>query len=91
MSFNFNALILGTGLFFALAVSLSANPAHLDPTFGNGGKIITTGIGVILDIAIQQDGKIVAVDGTRNCPLQCERFARRFIRRQRNSYYPARR
>jgi uncharacterized delta-60 repeat protein len=50
---------------FAVLSEVNAAPGDLDPTFGIGGKVITTGIGGISDIAIQPDGKIVAVSGAR--------------------------
>jgi uncharacterized delta-60 repeat protein len=62
---NYRSIILAIGLFLALSVSIPAAPGDLDPTFGNGGKVITPGIGGISDIAIQPDGKIVAVGGAR--------------------------
>ena len=65
MKTNYKAVILAMGLSISLSVSATAAPHDLDPTFGNGGKVITTGIGGINDIAIQQDGKIVAAGGAR--------------------------
>jgi uncharacterized delta-60 repeat protein len=60
-------MILVAGyLIFALSTSTSAAPGDLDPTFGNGGIVITNG-GVSLHLytawamAIQSDGKIVVV------------------------------
>ena len=40
------------------AASTSAAPGDLDPTFGNGGKVITSGGGANA-VAIQPDGKII--------------------------------
>jgi uncharacterized delta-60 repeat protein len=62
---NYTAVILAMGLSISLSLSATAAPHDLDPTFGNGGKVITTGIGGISDIAIQPDGKIVAAGGAR--------------------------
>ena len=58
---------------FILSISLSlaaqAAPGDLDPTFGNGGKVITS-IGGSIDIAnaaaIQSDGKIIAAGYSYN-------------------------
>jgi len=78
MTGTYKPLILAISLFFALSASVSAAPGDLDPTFGNGGIVITRGINgnnlnylsYALAMAIQPDGKIVVVgegnDGTFN-------------------------
>src|SRR5215472_15268175 len=78
MTGTYKPLILVISLFFALSASVSAAPGDLDPTFGNGGIVITRGINgnnlnylsYALAMAIQPDGKIVVVgegnDGTFN-------------------------
>lgn len=58
--------ISSLGFFLALLVTASAAPGDLDLSFGGGGKIITTGnysshLETIFSMAIQPDGKIVAV------------------------------
>ena len=62
------ALIIA-GLFLCLSTSSSnAAPGDLDPSFGNGGKVITNfgnSFAGADDIAIQSDGKIVAVGYNR--------------------------
>ena len=60
---NYKLLIFAIGVLILTAPSGSAAPGDLDLTFGNGGKVITPGIGGLSDIAIQADGKIVAVGG----------------------------
>lgn len=41
-------------------------PGALDPTFGNGGKVTTAGPLIsAMDVAIQPDGKIIAVGGSQ--------------------------
>jgi uncharacterized delta-60 repeat protein len=65
MNTDYTAIILSVGLFLALSIAISAAPGDLDSTFGTGGKVITPGIGAIDDIAIQPDGKIVAVSSER--------------------------
>jgi uncharacterized delta-60 repeat protein len=61
---NFLFGFLAIGLFLALPALTLAAPGDLDPTFGNGG-IVITGQGNTLDaaraMAIQSDGKIVVV------------------------------
>jgi len=54
-------------LFLCLAPLAHSRPGDLDPTFGNSGKVVTYfgGHDSISDIAIQNDGKIVAA-GTHN-------------------------
>ena len=70
MNTNYKLLILAITVFFALSASISAAPGDLDPTFGNGGIVITNrrngnGNGNNLyaahAMAIQPDGKIVVV------------------------------
>ena len=64
--------ILAIGLFFTLSASISAAPGDLDPSFGNGGVVITGDsnlypnlLNTAWDMALQSDGKIVVVgDGT---------------------------
>ena len=66
MKRNYKSNILAISLFLALSVAASAAPGDLDPTFGNGGKLIdgiTRADENAYDIAIQQDGKIVAAAG----------------------------
>lgn len=58
--------ILAAGLFLALPSLISAAPGDLDPTFGDGGIVITRGsninnLNAAVGMAIQADGKIVAV------------------------------
>jgi uncharacterized delta-60 repeat protein len=70
MNANYKSIILAISLFFALSTSISAAPGDLDPTFGNGGIVITRGpnfnaLDTAAGMAIQPDGKIVVVgDGT---------------------------
>jgi len=70
MNANYKSIILAISLFFALSASISAAPGDLDPTFGNGGIVITRGnslnhLDYALGMAIQPDGKIVVVgDGS---------------------------
>src|SRR6267143_2383483 len=70
MSTNSKSIFCTISLLFALAASVSAAPGNLDPTFGNGGIVITTGFNgnnkgtslyAALAMAIQPDGKIVVV------------------------------
>ena len=66
MNANYKSIILAISLFFALATSISAAPGDLDPTFGNGGIVITKDslpiqLDYALGMAIQSDGKIVVV------------------------------
>jgi Domain of unknown function (DUF5122) beta-propeller len=65
MNANYRSIILAVSVFFALSVSTSAAPGELDPTFGNGGIALVHLSGYQLyfatEIAIQPDGKIVAV------------------------------
>jgi len=47
-----------------MTIQTPAAPGDLDPSFGNGGKVVTSISGnyaIALDTAIQSDGKIVAV------------------------------
>jgi len=56
--------LVAAGLFLALPVLTLATPGDLDPTFGNGGKVITEfHFAHAVDVAVQADGKIV-VAGT---------------------------
>jgi uncharacterized delta-60 repeat protein len=43
-----------------------AAAGDLDPTFGNGGKVVIPTHGLIYDMAIQQDGKLVAAGYSTN-------------------------
>ena len=43
------------------ALSISGGPGDLDPTFGVGGQVIDGAGYGLYDVAIQPDGKIVAV------------------------------
>lgn len=66
MNANYKSITLAISLFFALSTSISAAPGDLDPTFGNGGIVITGGswishLDTALAMAIQSDGKIVVV------------------------------
>ena len=66
MKSNYKSIILAISLFFALSVSVSAAPGNLDPTFGTGGIVVSTGGDVntlefAYATAIQTDGKIVVV------------------------------
>ncbi len=70
MNTNYKSLILAITVFFALSASISAAPGDLDPTFGNGGIVITNGhnangngnnLYAAYAMAIQPDGKIVVV------------------------------
>ncbi|MDQ3748670.1 MAG: FG-GAP-like repeat-containing protein [Acidobacteriota bacterium] len=58
----------------ATPTRIKAAPGDLDPTFGNGGKVITpiAGFGAN-DVAVQPDGKIVVV-GTRNSATSGDSF-----------------
>jgi uncharacterized delta-60 repeat protein len=74
MNANYKSIILVISLLFALSASISAAPGDLDPTFGNGGIVITRDssnyqINFAYGMAIQSDGKIIIVgDGVRNPP-----------------------
>jgi uncharacterized delta-60 repeat protein len=62
----FVTLFLLCGL---MTIQTQAAPGDLDPSFGNGGKVVTSinsSYGGDSDIAIQSDGKIVAVDISYN-------------------------
>jgi uncharacterized delta-60 repeat protein len=65
MNANYKSIVLAICLLFALSASTSAAPGDLDPTFGNGGMVITGGVSLQLytawAMAIQSDGKIVVV------------------------------
>jgi uncharacterized delta-60 repeat protein len=65
MQASYKSPILAISLFFALAASISAAPGDLDPSFGNGGIVISPGGPInphaALGMALQADGKIVAV------------------------------
>src|SRR6185436_3588641 len=69
MNSNFKSIILVISLLF-FSASVSAAPGDLDPTFGNGGIVITGSsnpnhLNTAWAMAIQSDGKIVVVgDGT---------------------------
>ncbi len=76
------AVITLIGFFLSAAPSpIEAAPGDLDPTFGNGGKVMT-GFGssssVIRAIAVQSDGKIVAAgySGVFNSPMNDFALAR---------------
>src|SRR5438132_8799723 len=60
MNPNYKSIFCTISLLFALAASISAAPGDLDPTFGVGGTVIERSFG-FYDVAIQPDGKIVAV------------------------------
>jgi uncharacterized delta-60 repeat protein len=71
------AVITISGLFLlAMPSPIEAAPGELDPTFGSGGKVITPvsslADGAALAVAVQSDGKIVAVgpsnSGTTSAP-----------------------
>ncbi len=74
MNINYKSSIitrlLAVGLFLALRSLTFAAPGDLDLSFGNGGKVITSGptfnsLDDAFAMAIQSDGKIVVVgDGT---------------------------
>jgi uncharacterized delta-60 repeat protein len=66
---------------FALAAPVHAADGDLDPTFGNGGKVLTDlsgGVDNLSKIALQPDGKIVAVGNYRltngNSHIQLARY-----------------
>jgi uncharacterized delta-60 repeat protein len=77
MSGTYKPLILAMSLLFALTASISAAPGDLDPTFGNGGIVITRGfngnnpnyLSHALAMAIQPDGKIVVVGEGNDGPF----------------------
>jgi len=56
-------VVVLAGLLIASATPALATPGHLDPTFGGDGKVLTrfAGGGAAFDMAIQPDGKVVAV------------------------------
>jgi uncharacterized delta-60 repeat protein len=63
---NYKSIISAISLYFALSASISAAPGDLDPTFGNGGIVITRdssqhSFDYASGMAIQSDGKIVVV------------------------------
>jgi uncharacterized delta-60 repeat protein len=73
--------LLATMAVLAMAVvvppSALAAPGSLDPTFGTGGIVsqptgITNGLAVTTDVAVQSDGKIVAVSQHESCPSMCQ-------------------
>ncbi len=72
MKRNYRSIILAIGLFLALTVSVTAAPGDLDPTFGNGGIVLTTvdpsgrWVDVANGMAIQPDGKMVVVGVSYN-------------------------
>ncbi|MDX3539480.1 calcium-binding protein [Streptomyces sp. MB09-01] len=60
------AVVLGLALAVALPGAALAAPGDLDPTFGGGDGMVTTDLGAseaAADVAVQPDGKIVAVGG----------------------------
>ena len=66
MNTNHKSIIRAISLVFALSATVSAAPGDLDPTFGNGGIVITRGnsfnqLDYALAMAIQADGKLVVV------------------------------
>jgi uncharacterized delta-60 repeat protein len=64
--YNFATYLLAITCAIALGTwVVRAAPGDLDSSFGTGGKVVTTGMGAIADIALQPDGKIVAVGGGR--------------------------
>jgi uncharacterized delta-60 repeat protein len=68
MNANYRSIVLAVCLLFALSASTSAAPGDLDPTFGNGGIVISRGsnpnhLDTAWGMAIQPDGKIVVVGG----------------------------
>src|SRR6185369_8260877 len=52
----------GGGVFNYSAMARYNTDGSLDQTFGSGGKLRTGGAGIV-DLAVQQDGKIVAAAG----------------------------
>ena len=78
MNANYKSIISAISLLLALSASTPAAPGDLDPTFGSGGIVLTSGLtsgGVSFQLyqawamAIQPDGKIVVVgEGIRNPP-----------------------
>ncbi len=60
---NFFFALLAVGLFLALPALTFAAPGDLDPTFGNGGKVITGGGGAQA-VVLQRDGKLIVAGGT---------------------------
>src|SRR5215204_2050546 len=84
MNANYKSIISAISLFFALSASISAAPGDLDPTFGNGGIVITRDsnryqFDYALGMAIQSDGKIVVVGegnaGTFNWDFAVVRYS----------------
>jgi uncharacterized delta-60 repeat protein len=78
------AIVALVALCAALSLTGPGLPAHagvsaLDPTFGAGGKILTDfgGVDGIEDVAVQRDGKIVAV-GTQNQTASGSEFLARY-------------
>jgi uncharacterized delta-60 repeat protein len=60
-SLNWTFILTLLTLFLFGATTITAAPGDLDPTFGVGGKVIDGSGGGSYDVAIQPDGKIVAV------------------------------
>jgi uncharacterized delta-60 repeat protein len=85
MNASYRSFMLAITIFFALSASISAAPGDLDPTFGNGGIVITTvdplppgflgAIDVANGTAIQPDGKIVVVGVSYSYSSGQDRFA----------------
>ena len=78
------AIIALVALCVALSLTGPGLPAHtgisaLDPTFGVGGKVLTDfgGVDGIEDVAVQSDGKIVAV-GIQNHTSSASQFLARY-------------
>ena len=66
MNASYRSIILAITVSLALSASISAAPGDLDPTFGKGGIVISTGGSIntledALGMALQADGKIVVV------------------------------
>src|SRR2546427_807683 len=84
MNPNYKSIFCTISLLFALAASISAAPGDLDPTFGNGGIVITQRLNgnnngnnlyAALAMAIQPDGKIVVVGEGFTSPSDSWDFA----------------
>ncbi|HVE59398.1 MAG TPA: FG-GAP-like repeat-containing protein [Pyrinomonadaceae bacterium] len=60
------SLLLTTAVFGLISTALAASPGSLDPSFGTAGFVKTNILGTdfLRDIAVQEDGKIVAVGGS---------------------------
>jgi uncharacterized delta-60 repeat protein len=73
-------LLLGMALPLLALISsptAAAAPGSLDPSFGSGGIVnqptgITEGLAAAADVAVQADGKIVAVSQHESCTPTCQ-------------------